>query len=78
MRNEELGIGMKPGAYEELMAQRRRREAAFERTIREQRAYDYIERVTRRVNTGIKRMLLGSMVFFLWAAALALLVGARQ
>lgn len=64
-----------PPSDEDLIQDRKRLDAAFERTVREQRAWDYIESVNQRTNIRIKRMLLGAMGFFLWALVLAALVG---
>lgn len=49
---------------------------AVELTVRKQRAYDYRQRVTQRVNRRLGRVLLCSATIFAWAVVLSLMVGA--
>lgn len=49
---------------------------AAELTVRKQRAYDYRQRVTERINRRLGRVLLCSAAIFAWAVVLSLMVGA--
>lgn len=76
MSPEILDAKWVPANDADLIRRRRELDAAFDHAVRRERAYDYLNRVEKRVRDQALRRVLGALAFFLWAMLLALLVGA--